>query len=633
MGVAQRGVLVCEGGVWGSAPDCGASERCDGKAGATEGTCQPVAAGCEDKEPGDLGCDGEKRIRCGADLLGSTLLDTCVNEAICAKSTGEKCVSCVAGDFLCAGEKLLRCNDAGGVDPVLDCASAALCDAEGGACKAAACEKDEAICEGDLLRKCLPDLTAFDEGTPCEPGLCDAVGKQCDACQAGVKSCFSEVERQECSADGQQLTKTACSGALPSCEAGACVVCTKDEQCPAPQNECAEARCINNACTTQDRPDGTAAANQSPGDCKKNVCLGGKVTPEADASDPPADDGNPCSIESCNGAQPSTSKAPEGAKCPTGACLNGACNSNPSCVDQVTDYVCGPGEDTNCCLTKNAPAGTFARGYDVSSDPTPVIGRQNDATATATLSAFNLEVFEVSVRRFRKFVDAYPLSLPAEGEGAGGGFPGWKTAWKQQMPDTAQALRTSLAACTDSTWSETGGEKIDGRPVNCATWYEAVAFCLWDGGRLASEAQWNYAAAGGDQQRAYPWSTPPSSVSIDETRASYNVDNTKFCFGDKKPGCTADDIVLTGSFPAGIGRWGHLDLSGNLGEWVLDSLVDVAAYPAGECTNCVVHTEGPQALTRGGGFDAKPEQVRTAYRFGAQRTLRQGRLGFRCVRP
>jgi formylglycine-generating enzyme required for sulfatase activity len=629
----QERPLRCEQGAWVEEETCGAQQRCDRRPGATAGSCQPVAAGCEGKQGGELSCDGATRIRCSDDLLSSTALKECASAEFCAESTGESCISCLPGSFLCAGAKLLRCKDGGGVDPVAECASEALCDAGKGACTPPACEAGAVRCKQDRLQTCLKDRTGYDEGTLCGPGLCDEDGGECDVCKAGQSTCKGPSVLEVCSPDGQARQEQPCPADAPFCDAGACVTCLTAADCGAPSGECSAFACIARKCVEQILPDNTPATAQTPGDCKIRVCEGGKVSDKADATDLPPDDGNPCTIEQCNGSTPSSSKASDGAKCPQGACINGVCNSNPSCIDQLTDYTCGVGSDTNCCLTKTAPAGTFARGYDVATDPAMVIGRQTTPTAVATLSPFKLEVFEVSVRRFRKFVDAYPASLPAEGDGAGGGFPGWQKAWVAQMAEDAPKLRAQLAACTDSTWSEVDGGPGEGRPINCVTWYEAVAFCQWDGGRLASEAQWNYAAAGGEEQRAYPWSSPASSTLIDETRASYFVDTFKLCFGDKKPGCTADDIVQTGSFSAGLSRWGHHDMSGNVAEWVLDSLVEVSSYPAGECSDCVVHNGGALALTRGGAFSDQKELQRTASRFGVNRSFRMGRLGFRCVRP
>ena len=111
------------------------------------------------------------------------------------------------------------------------------------------------------------------------------------------------------------------------------------------------------------------------------------------------------------------------------------------------------------------------------------------------------------------------------------------------------------------------------RPINCITWYEAYAFCSWDGGFLPSEAEWNYAAAGGAEQRIYPWGAAPPTPS----HASYSVDATQQCMGDGVSGCTLADLIPVGTKPPGDGKYGQSDLAGNLMEWTSDW--DDGEYP------------------------------------------------------
>jgi len=49
-----------------------------------------------------------------------------------------------------------------------------------------------------------------------------------------------------------------------------------------------------------------------------------------------------------------------------------------------------------------------------------------------------------------------------------------------------------------STWREPETDTSQ-HPINYVSWYEAFAYCAWDGGRLPTEAQWEYAAVGGDE--------------------------------------------------------------------------------------------------------------------------------------
>jgi formylglycine-generating enzyme required for sulfatase activity len=238
----------------------------------------------------------------------------------------------------------------------------------------------------------------------------------------------------------------------------------------------------------------------------------------------------------------------------------------------------------------------------------------------ATVSAFRLDRYEVTVGRFRAFVEASAgtrAAPPATGTGAHASIPdsGWDPSWNGELAADADALAAALACDpTYQTWTDAPGPNED-LPINCITWYETFSFCAWDGGYLPTEAEWNYAAAGGDEQRAYPWSNPAGSTEVDCAHA-----NSAACL-------SALDRVGSTS-PEGDGRWGHADLAGNAFEWTLDGS---GAYPD-PCVDCSNLTVTLDRVLRGGGWDNSTAEMRGAYRLGRPPNLRHRAVGLRCAR-
>src|SRR5262249_15182249 len=134
----------------------------------------------------------------------------------------------------------------------------------------------------------------------------------------------------------------------------------------------------------------------------------------------------------------------------------------------------------------------------------------------------------------------------------------------------------------------------ENRPIDCVTWYEALLFCAWDGGRLPTEAEWGYAAAGGAEQREYPWALPAHGVGIE--LAVYGCPPPV----ESPGGPVGRSIAPAGSKPDGRGRWGHDDLAGNVAEWVLDGAAGDYLSPCSDC----LRIGGAERAVRGGGFDA-----------------------------
>jgi sulfatase modifying factor 1 len=286
---------------------------------------------------------------------------------------------------------------------------------------------------------------------------------------------------------------------------------------------------------------------------------------------------------------------------------------------------CGSGHE-NCCISLDVTGGTYNRTYRNSgSGPT---GQADPAT----VSNYRLDKYLVTVGRYRQFAAAWTGGwMPAAGSGkhaylsggglamtAGGVETGWDTTWVTNVrPTNASLTGGSYCDSTHATWtaSATGGR--ENFPINCVNWYEAYAFCIWDGAFLPSEAEWEYAAAGGSEQRQYPWGT-----------AAPGTMNQYAIYGSNYTG-NATGLAPVGTAAMGAGRWGHLDLAGEIWEWNLD-WKNTYVNP---CTDCVSLTKASYRIVRGDNYGGSVNNLVPTVRGGdIAPEGRDSNFGFRCAR-
>ena len=408
------------------------------------------------------------------------------------------------------------------------------------------CEKGEYCSDKACIKACVAMGCGWDNGVDC--GVCSDSN---DYCKDNI--CINKCIDIECG-ENRGLD---------------CGVCNNNSVCV--DNKC-QTNCINMTCGTDNGTNcGTCGAKQicnTSNQCE-DICV--DMTCGIDSE---------ISCGTCEAKQ--------------------ICNASNQCEDICVDMTCGVDNGISCgicsddefCNVYNKcsdlmvliPAGSFMMGCDGNScniNETPY--------HEVLLDAYKIDVFEVTVAKFKECVDA----------------------------DICKNTEFSNNVERDN--CNYGDLTRENFPMNCLTWNVSKKYCEWKGKRLPTAAEWEKAARGTDE-RVYPWGNefPTCDYAI---------------FDEYGNGCGANTTWRVGSKEDGKSFYNLYDMSGNVMEWVSDFYE--SDYYIG-LDNPVTNPKGPDSgidkELRGGGWLLGAEFLTSYYRDHKVSGSRNGAVGFRCVK-
>lgn len=226
----------------------------------------------------------------------------------------------------------------------------------------------------------------------------------------------------------------------------------------------------------------------------------------------------------------------------------------------------------------NIPAGTFTMGRTklTSDDKTnmrPHVLLDDRPLHQVSISAFQMDKHEVTNAQYQLFVDKTHHATPYH--------------W---IDHHFAAIAAEL-------------------PVYNVDWDDAHDYCAWAGGRLPTEAEWEYAARAGKADMDYPWGNQ-----IDAKLARFNVPSG--------PGPVAKFAP---------NAFGLFDMAGNVSEWTADWF-DGSYYATSPAQDPKGPSTGQYKIIRGGAWSDSAKRVTVFFRNWVRPNQKTPNVGFRCAR-
>ena len=233
--------------------------------------------------------------------------------------------------------------------------------------------------------------------------------------------------------------------------------------------------------------------------------------------------------------------------------------------------------------------GTFQMGSNENDDEKPI--------HSVTLRDFSIGKFEVTVEQYLQFCNETNTNLPE-----------WLEEGNDYHIETGKKTYYK-----DLGYKRKGSENL---PIVGISWYDATAYAQWLSSktgkkyRLLTEAEWEYAARGGNKSKGFTYSG--SNTVGDVAWYDENSDNKTHAVGGKQ----ANELGL-------------YDMSGNVWEWCADQWHDNYKGAPKEGSAWLGEKKGTNRVLRGGSWFSTARHCRSANRHGYAPSYRYNAFGFR----